>query len=79
MSIPYEPSWTHVRRALDEAFKTQNDAGSGVAELNDVSCFYSNPADYEWKHIGKQEMLVPYNCDTNYPQVIPPAIKGMRW
>jgi hypothetical protein len=26
--------------------------------------FCSNPAQYDWKNLGKREIIVPYNCDS---------------
>jgi hypothetical protein len=63
MSIPHENDQAHARRALDEAFETQNRPVNGAAYIARTGSFCSNPAEYEWKYIGKQEVLVPYNCE----------------
>jgi hypothetical protein len=52
-----------VRKAPNEAFDTPNPATNGIANLDESSCFYGNPSQYDWTYIGKQEMLVPYNCN----------------
>jgi len=64
MSIWHENGQEHVRKALDEAFERQNSAANDGANIDESSSFCSNPAEYDWKYIGKQEMLVPYNCGT---------------
>ena len=52
-----------VRKAPNESFDTPNPATNGIANLDESSCFYGNPSQYDWRYIGKQEMLVPYNCN----------------
>ncbi|WP_297492354.1 DUF1329 domain-containing protein [Acidocella sp.] len=52
-----------VRKAPDEAFDTPNPSTNGISNIDESSCFYGNPAQYDWSYIGKQEMLVPYNCN----------------
>ena len=53
-----------VRKAPNEAFDAPNPDSNGIANLDESSCFYGNPSQYDWTYIGKQEMLVPYNCNT---------------
>jgi hypothetical protein len=52
-----------VRKAPNEAFDAPNPSSNGIAEIDESSCFYGNPSQYDWTYIGKQEMLVPYNCN----------------
>jgi hypothetical protein len=52
-----------VRKAPNEAFDTPNPAANGISNLDESSVFYGNPSQYDWRYIGKQEMLVPYNCN----------------
>ena len=52
-----------VRKAPDEAYDTPNPESNGIANLDESSVFYGNPSQYDWTYIGKQEMLVPYNCN----------------
>jgi hypothetical protein len=52
----------HTRKGSDEAYKALNSAGLGVIICENASAC-SNPAEYEWRYVGKQEMLVPYNCN----------------
>jgi hypothetical protein len=62
MSIPHENDQAHARRALNEAFEMQNRPSNGAGYIAKTASFCSNPAEYEWKYIGKREMLVPYDC-----------------
>lgn len=52
-----------VRKAPNEAYDTPNSAYDGISNIDESQCFYGNPAQYDWKYIGKQEMLIPYNCN----------------
>ncbi len=52
-----------VRKAPDEAYDTPSPAADGIANIDEATCFYGNPSQYDWTYIGKQEMLVPYNCN----------------
>lgn len=52
-----------VRKAPNEAFDTPNPEGNGVSDIDEASCFYGNPSQYNWTYIAKKEMLVPYNCN----------------
>ncbi len=52
-----------VRKAPDEAYDTPNPNSNGIANIDESSCFFGNPSQYNWTYIAKQEMLVPYNCN----------------
>jgi hypothetical protein len=52
-----------VRKAPDESYDTPNPEGDGVDNIDEASCFYGNPSEYDWTYITKKEMLVPYNCN----------------
>lgn len=52
-----------VRKAPDEAYDTPNSQSNGINNLDDATGFYGSPQKYDWKFIGKKEMLVPYNCN----------------
>ncbi len=52
-----------VRKAPDEAYDTPNPTADGINNFDDASCFAGSPQKYDWKLLGKQEMLVPYNCN----------------
>jgi hypothetical protein len=52
-----------VRKAPDEAYDTPNPSANGINNYDDASGFAGSPQKYDWRLIGKQEMLVPYNCN----------------
>jgi hypothetical protein len=52
-----------VRKAPNEQYDTPNPSSNGIASLDESSCFYGNPSQYDWTVAGKKEMLVPYNCN----------------
>lgn len=56
-----------VRRAPAVAFDTPNPGTSGLATYDDAFIFNGSPERYDWKLVGRKEMLVPYhNYDLNY-------------
>lgn len=52
-----------VRKAPNEAYDTPNSQSNGINNLDDATGFYGSPQKYDWKLLGKREMLVPYNCN----------------
>ena len=52
-----------VRKAPNEAYDTPSPAANGIANIDESSCFYGNPSQYDWTLIEKREMFVPYNCN----------------
>jgi hypothetical protein len=52
-----------VRKAPDEAYDTPNPSANGIGNFDDSSCFQGSPQKYDWKVLGKKEILVPYNCN----------------
>lgn len=75
-----------VRKAPDEAYDTPSSASNGLINYDDSSGFAGSPQKYDWKVVGKQEMLVPYNCNaihqTNSHELIQPAFPNpeiIRW
>ncbi len=52
-----------VRKAPNEQFDTPNPEGNGISNIDEASCFYGNPSQYDWTYVTKKEMLVPYNCN----------------
>ncbi len=52
-----------VRKAPNQAFDAPNPFSNGIANLDEASCFYGNPSQYNWSYITKKEILVPYNCN----------------
>ena len=52
-----------VRKAPNENYDTPNSSYDGISNIDESQCFYGNPSQYDWKYLGKQEMLIPYNCN----------------
>jgi hypothetical protein len=52
-----------VRKAPDEAYDTPNPESNGICNYDDSVGFYGSPQQYDWKLLGKKEMLVAYNCN----------------
>jgi hypothetical protein len=52
-----------VRMAPNIAYDTPNSVTSGVDFFDEVSLFIGAPDKYEWKLVGKKEMIVPYNMN----------------
>jgi Protein of unknown function (DUF1329) len=75
-----------VRKAPNEAFDATNPDSNGIADIDESSGFYGNPSQYNWTYVGKQEMLVPYNCNEMSFRTVPellganfPDPKATRW
>jgi hypothetical protein len=50
-----------VRKAPDEAYDTPDPSSNGLNNYDDSEGFQGDPHKYDWKLIGKKEMLVNYN------------------
>lgn len=50
-----------VRRAPTVGFDTPDFVASGANFFDEVSAPTGNPVRFDWKLVGKQEMIVPYN------------------
>jgi len=50
-----------VRKAPSVSFDTPNPATAGMSTYDDSYMYNGSPERFDWKLIGKQEMLVPYN------------------
>lgn len=57
----YSPSDRRVRRLPSLAYDSLQPDTSGLATADVVDSFNGAPDRYEWKLVGKREMLVPYN------------------
>jgi hypothetical protein len=75
-----------VRKAPDEAYDTPNPSANGIGNYDDSNGFDGSPQKYDWKVLGKKEMLVPYNCNqiaftlaTDFVQPGFPNPNIMRW
>lgn len=67
----YSPSDRRVRRLPSLAYDSPQPDTSGLATADVVDSFNGAPDRYEWKLVGKREMLVPYNSYAVHQQGIP--------
>lgn len=75
----YSPSDRRVRRLPSLAYDSLQPDTSGLATADVVDSFNGAPDRYEWKLVGKREMLVPYNSYAAHQQRIPyDSIVGPR-
>ena len=75
----YSPGDRRVRRLPALAYDSLQPDTSGLATADVVDSFNGAPDRYEWKLIGKREMLVPYNSYAVHQQGIPyESIVGSR-
>lgn len=51
-----------VRLAPAVSFDTPNPAVAGTSTYDDSFIFNGSPERYDWKLVGKKEMLIPYSC-----------------
>ena len=51
-----------VRRAPTVAFDTPNPSFAGATTWDDYYMFNGSLERYDWKLLGKKEILIPYNC-----------------
>jgi hypothetical protein len=58
----YMPGQRRVRRAPSIAYDTPNPTYGGYATYDDAYMFNGRIDRFDWKLIGKKEMIVPYNC-----------------
>jgi len=58
----YNPGQRRVRRAPNVAFDNPGTASDGLRTSDQFDIFNGSPERYEWKLVGKQEMIVPYNA-----------------
>ena len=57
----YNAGQKRVRRAPNLAFDSPISESEGLRTADDTDMFNGSPERYNWKLIGKQEMLIPYN------------------
>ena len=53
-----------VRKAPDEQYDSPNAYFNGVYNQDENNAFSGNPSQYDWTYIGKQEMYIPYHCNS---------------
>lgn len=76
----------HASGKLGEILKGQAVAGSRTLHQEIGSGFCADPAQYDWHYVCQQEVLVPFNCiaqDPNIPenpgQEALPDFQAIRW
>ncbi len=57
----YNPGQRRVRRAPNVAFDNPRTASDGLATSDQFDMMNGSPERYDWKLVGKKEILVPYN------------------
>ncbi|MDF0730707.1 DUF1329 domain-containing protein [Pseudomonas entomophila] len=68
-----------VRKLPVSSYDTPTPTSSGVANFDEVSVF-TGPLDrYDWKIVGKREMLIPYNSNKILQPAKDDAILGERF
>ncbi|MDP9197954.1 MAG: DUF1329 domain-containing protein [Pseudomonadota bacterium] len=58
----YNPGQRRVRRAPNVAFDNPGTGSDGLRTSDQFDLFNGSPERYDWKLVGKQEMIVPYNA-----------------
>jgi hypothetical protein len=58
----YNPGQRRVRRAPNVAFDNPGTASDGLRTSDQLDLYNGSPERYDWKLVGKQEILVPYNA-----------------
>ena len=58
----YNKGLRRVRRAPQVSFDNPGTASDGQRTNDQFDMFNGSPERYEWKLVGRRELLVPYNC-----------------
>ncbi|HPF27054.1 MAG: DUF1329 domain-containing protein [Steroidobacteraceae bacterium] len=58
----YNPGQRRVRRAPNVAFDNPGTNADNLRTSDQLDLYNGSPERYDWKLVGKQEMLVPYNA-----------------
>jgi hypothetical protein len=58
----YNPGQRRVRRAPNVAFDNPGTGSDGLRTSDQFDIFNGSPERYDWKLVGKQEMIIPYNA-----------------
>jgi hypothetical protein len=75
----YNTGQRRVRRAPNVAYDAPGTASDGLRTTDDFDMFNGSPDRYNWKLVGKQEMLIPYNSykmhgkDVKYADLLKPG------
>ncbi|MGI5310308.1 DUF1329 domain-containing protein [Rheinheimera sp. WS51] len=84
----YNTGQRRVRRAPNVAYDAPGTASDGLRTTDDFDMFNGSPDRYEWKLVGKQELLIPYNSyklhssDLKYADILMPGHinpEPVRW
>jgi len=57
----YFPGQRRVRKAPTVGYDTPNDVNSGQEYFDEAYLFFGDLDRYDWKLVGKREMIIPYN------------------
>lgn len=57
----YNPGQRRVLRAPEVAYDSPNALSDGLRTIDMTDMFSGSPDKYQWKLVGKKEMLMPYN------------------
>ena len=57
----YNPGQRRVRRAPNVAFDNPGTASDGLRTSDQLDIYNGSPERYDWKLVGKKELIVPYN------------------
>ena len=58
----YNPGQRRVRRAPNVAFDNPGTGSDGLRTSDQFDLYNGSPERYDWKLVGKQEIVVPYNA-----------------
>ena len=58
----YNPGQRRVRRAPNVAFDNPGTGSDGLRTSDQFDLYNGSPERYDWKLVGKQEIIVPYNA-----------------
>jgi hypothetical protein len=58
----YNPGQRRVRRAPNIAFDNPGTGSDGLRTSDQFDIYNGSPERYDWKLVGRQEMIVPYNA-----------------
>jgi hypothetical protein len=70
MSRQDEHGQVHLRKVIDQLYQASNATINDISDIGESLVFCRNPAEYEWKYIGRRELIVPYHC-VDLPSDIP--------
>lgn len=79
VTFGYDPGTRRVRQYPAFGFDSPDPATSGFRTIDEDRLFNGSPERYDWKILGKQSMLIPYNAydldsaSTKYSDLIMPA------